>query len=151
MRVFRISRRKYADDLSGEGARLYGGRWNNKNVPCLYTSESRALAMVEYSVNVHLDDIPRALCLITYEIDEKKIKEIKESDLPGNWRSNPIPKQTQDFGSSLLASGKYEIIRIPSVIIPQEFNFLINPVHHIGKVKVLASDDFAYDIRLKVF
>ncbi|MCO5286361.1 MAG: RES family NAD+ phosphorylase [Chitinophagaceae bacterium] len=149
MNVYRISRSRYAEDLTGEGARLFGGRWNSKNVPCIYASESRALAMVEYSVNVNMHDIPRALSLVTYEIDAKKVVEIDEEFLPGNWRNSPIPKQTQSFGSLLLSEKKYEIVRIPSVVIPEEFNFLINPNHHKGKIKIVSITDFLYDIRLK--
>lgn len=150
MLVYRISRSRYANDLSGEGARLFGGRWNNKNVPCLYTSESRALALVEYSVNVNIHDIPRALSLITYEIDTRKVKQIKEADLPGKWRMHPVPKETQTFGSYLLTEKKYEVVKIPSVVIPEEFNYLINPAFFKGEIKIVSVKDFIYDVRLKI-
>ena len=61
MLVYRIGRTKRAGDLTGEGSRLNGGRWNHKLTPCIYTSESRALALLEYTVNVNIDEIPRAL------------------------------------------------------------------------------------------
>lgn len=73
MIVYRIGRTKYAEDLTGEGARLNGGRWNHRLTACLYTSESRALAVLEYTVNVNIDDIPRALSISTVEIPEKNI------------------------------------------------------------------------------
>ncbi|MGI8637275.1 MAG: RES family NAD+ phosphorylase, partial [Segetibacter sp.] len=73
MIVYRIGRLKYSKDLSGEGAKLNGGRWNHKLTPCLYTSASRSLAILEYTVNVNIDDIPRALSMTTLEIPDKKI------------------------------------------------------------------------------
>ena len=63
MVVYRLGGTKYATDLTGEGARLFGGRWNNEGTPCIYTSQSRALAILEYTVNINIDDIPRALSI----------------------------------------------------------------------------------------
>ncbi len=150
MLVYRITRRKYANDITGEGARLFGGRWNNKLVNCLYTSESRALAILEYTANISIDDIPRALCIVTFEIDDKVSFEAKESTLPGNWKSLFVPKETQDFGSNLLLNPAIQVIRIPSTIVPDEFNYLISPLHYKGKLKIHSIKDFVYDIRLKV-
>lgn len=149
MFVYRIARRKYAADTSGEGARLFGGRWNNKLVNCLYTSECRALAVLEYTVNINIDDIPRALCIVTFEIDEKVIHTLKESSLPGNWKSLHVPKETQNFGSALLLNPQIQVIKIPSIIVPGEFNYLISPLHYKGKIKVHGIQDFVYDVRLK--
>lgn len=150
MFVYRISSRKYAEDITGEGARLFGGRWNNKLVPCLYTSESRALAVLEYTVNIGIDEIPRALCIITYYIDEKVVFHVSTSDLPGNWKQSPVPKQTQNFGSALLLNSEIQVISIPSVVIPDEFNFLISPMNYKGKLKVHSIEDYVYDIRVKL-
>lgn len=149
MFVYRVARRKYATDTSGEGARLFGGRWNNKLVNCLYTSESRALAILEYTANISIDDIPRALCIVTFEIDERVVFEAKESTLPGNWKNPFVPRETQNFGSALLLNPKIQVIRIPSTIVPDEFNYLISPLHYKGKLKIHAVQDYAYDVRLK--
>ena len=75
MIVYRIGSTKYANDLTGEGARLNGGRWNHKLTPCVYTSESRSLAILEYTVNVNVYDIPRALSMASIEIPETSILE----------------------------------------------------------------------------
>lgn len=149
MKVYRISRTKYADDLTGTGARMFGGRWNQKLIPCIYTSESRALALLEYTVNISIDEIPRALSVISFDIDEKNIFEVEESELPGNWKRWPAPKQCQEFGSSLLLNPKISVIKIPSTIIPDEFNYLINPTSYQCKIKILSIRDFVYDIRIK--
>ena len=151
MVVYRVGKTKYANDLKGEGARLFGGRWNNKMVGCLYTSESRALAVLEYTVNVNIDDIPRALSITVIEVPDGPIKILSEADLPGDWKLSPAPSSTKDFGSKLLLTAAEPVIRIPSSVIPGEFNFLLNPLHaDSSKFKILEVKDFVYDVRIKV-
>ena len=148
MLVFRLARTKWSDDLSGEGARLHGGRWNHTGTPCIYASESRALALLEYTVNVGIDEIPRALSMITLEIPDKKIFVPDISQLPGNWRDSPAPASTRDLGTELLRS--QFIIQLPSAVLPQENNFIINPLHKdIQLVKIISKEDFVYDVRIK--
>ena len=150
MRVYRIGRTRFANDLTGEGARLFGGRWNNKSIPCLYTSESRALALLEYTVNVNVEEIPRGLSITTFEIPDKGISIISEESLPGNWKSSPAPTSAKDLGSQFLASLSNPVFKIPSSIIPAEYNFVLNPLHVASKnFKIVAIDDFIYDIRIK--
>jgi RES domain-containing protein len=151
MIVYRIGRTKYANDLKGEGARLFGARWNNKMIGCLYTSESRALALLEYTVNVNIDDIPRALSITAIEIPDKPIRVVNEADLPGNWKKYPAPYSTKDFGSKLLLAAEDPVIQIPSTIIPNEFNYLLNPIHpNSTHFKIIEISDFTYDVRIKV-
>lgn len=150
MIVYRIGKTKYANDLTGEGARLNGGRWNHKLCPCLYTSESRSLAVLEYTVNVNIDDIPRALSMATLDIPDKNILQLQIAQLPGDWRASPAPASTKDFGTELLKKAEYPIIRIPSAIIPDEYNYLLNPFHRESiKFSVVDIHDFIYDIRIK--
>lgn len=148
MLVYRISQTQFAKDITGEGASLFGGRWNQPMVSCLYTSESRALALLEYSVNVNIYEIKRALSFITYEIDDKKIHNVEIAELPGNWKDAILPKQTQEFGTTLLIEQKIPIIKIPSVVISAEFNYLINPLYY-PNLKIVEISDYAYDIRVK--
>lgn len=147
MIVYRLCRAKWADDLSGEGSRLFGGRWNHKMTPCIYTSESRALAILEYTVNIQLDEIPRALKMISIEIPDQKFNSISVNQLPGNWRDFPSPFSTKDFGTALLKSNQYPVIQIPSTIIPEEKNYILNPINPL--FKIVAVKDFIYDIRIK--
>lgn len=149
MKVYRVSKTKYANDLSGEGSRLFGGRWNEKMAPCIYTSESRALAILEYSVNVHIDEIPRALSLITLEIWNEGVYEAEEAKLPGNWKSPSATFETKRFGTNLLKNSEISTIKIPSTVVPEEFNYILNPIHFKGKIKIVEIRDFIYDIRLK--
>jgi len=149
MLVYRISQTKYAEDLTGEGARLFGGRWNRPMTPCLYSSESRALAMLEYSVNVSVYEIRRALSFITLEINEKRIHEVKIHELPGNWTDSIISQHTQDFGDYMLRVKKLEIVKIPSVVIHDEYNYLINPLY-CKEIKIVEIKDYSYDLRVKM-
>lgn len=151
MIVYRLSKTKYANDLTGEGARLNGGRWNDKSIPCIYTSESRALALLEYTVNVNIDEISRALSFVTIEIPGKNIFELNEAMLPGNWKHSPAPSSTRQFGAALLNAAKAAVIKIPSVVIPKEFNYILNPKHPDSKnFKISDIEDFVYDVRIKL-
>jgi RES domain-containing protein len=150
MIVYRISSTRYAKDLSGEGARLYGGRWNHRLTACVYTSQSRALAVLEYTVNISEDDIPRALSIVALHIPDDTILEITESMLPGNWKESPVPASARDFGTRILKAMRHPVIKIPSAIIPQECNFILNPCHPGSTTFAIADiHDFVYDIRIK--
>jgi RES domain-containing protein len=149
MLVYRIGNAMYAGDLTGEGAKIHGGRWNHITVPCLYTSGSRALTVLEYSVNVNISKILRALAVTTIEIQDATIMEMQVADLPGNWRESPAPSSTKDFGSALLIAA-FPVIKIPSTIIPEEYNYILNPHHRDSKkFRIKETKDFIYDVRIK--
>lgn len=148
MKVYRISKTLYAHDLEGTGSKLYGGRWNAVGTPCIYTSESRALAVLEYAVNVNIDMIPRRLSLCVFEIDEKKIQSVQLKDLPGNWIATPASSSTMEFGSAILASG-CAVLKIPSIIVPEEFNYILNPLV-VNNFELLEVRDFIFDLRIKI-
>ena len=151
MLVYRISRAKYANDLSGVGARLFGGRWNHLSVPCVYTSESIALALLEFTVNTDINFLPDSLSVVTVQIPDKGIIEFESKDLPVNWNEIPAPMETKDFGTGLLSKFSALIIKIPSVVIPYEFNFILNPPHKDSKdFKIVRVSDFKYDKRIRV-
>lgn len=148
MLVYRVSKTQYAHDLNGTGAKLFGGRWNHIDTPCIYTSASRSLAVLEYSVNINVDFIPRALSICVFEIDENSIKEIKSKKLPGDWQEIPAPYSTKDFGTKLLKKG-IPIIKIPSIVIKEEFNYILNPIGINKDFKLVEVKDFVYDLRVK--
>ncbi len=150
MKLYRIGRTRYAKDLTGEGARLHGGRWNHTLSSCIYTSESRALAVLEFTVNVNIDDIPRALSVTTYETGDAEIFSVKIADLPGDWLSFPAPSSTKTFGSLLLSKAEFPVIKIPSAVVAEEWNYMLNPLHpDFRKIKIVSLKDFVYDIRIK--
>jgi RES domain-containing protein len=151
MIVYRIGRTKYANDLTGEGSRLNGGRWNHKLTACVYTSESRALALLEYTVNVNIDAIPRALSFAAVEIPDDNILQLNIANLPGDWSAAPAPASTKHFGTALLKQAGYAVIKVPSAVIPDEYNYLLNPLSKEStKFKVVEVRDFVYDIRIKM-
>ena len=116
----------------------------------MYTAESRALAILEYSVNVNAEDIPRALSIARFEIPTDNMVDVSIADLPGDWMQHPASSSTKNWGTALLKKAQTLVIKIPSVIIPQEYNYLINPAHNgIGKVKFIDSIDYPYDLRIK--
>ncbi|MEO6188206.1 MAG: RES family NAD+ phosphorylase [Ginsengibacter sp.] len=150
MIVYRIGITKFSAEITGEGARLNGGRWNHKLTPCIYTSESRSLALLEYTVNVSIDEIPRALSFTMFEIPDAAIRELKESELPGNWKDIPAPSSTKDLGTAVLKEAKALVLKIPSIVISEEFNYILNPSHaDCKKFKILFIQDFVFDVRIK--
>jgi len=151
MLVYRVCRTKYARDLTGEGSRLKGGRWNHKKTPCIYTSASRSLAILEYTVNVNIDEIPRALSIITINIPDDSVYYPSLSKIPGDWKDIPTPSSTKDFGTGLLIKNDFAVIQLPSVIIPQEFNYILNCLHPLSaQFKIQEVADFIYDTRIKL-
>lgn len=150
MIVYRLGKTRHANDLTGEGARLHGGRWNHKLTPCLYTAETRALALLEYSVNVNVDDIPRALSMTAIEVPDSSIDAFTEAQLPGDWKNAPAPASTRDFGTNWLRAASGLVMKIPSTVIPEEWNYLINPLHPGSKdCRIVEIKDFIYDVRIK--
>jgi RES domain-containing protein len=149
MNVYRISKTRWAEDLSGKGARLHGGRWNHVGTPCLYAAESRALAILEYTVNVNADDIPSGLSLITIRIPEKYLT-VRKADLPVDWDEVPAPPSTRDFGTNLFSKRSQGIFMLPSVVVPQESILIINPLHEDAmSCKLISVEAFSFDDRIR--
>jgi len=149
MEVYRISKCEFIDDLSGTGAALYGGRWNSKGSYILYTAATPSLALLE-SV-VHISNIPvAAYCMITLEIPENNILEIERDDLPSNWQNHPPPSVLKKIGDQFLRENKRLSLKLPSAIMPEDFNYLLNPSHpDFKKVKVINRRTVPIDDRLK--
>ncbi len=150
MIVYRIARSKHIGDLSGEGARLHGGRWNHRGTAIIYTSASRSLAAVELLVHVSLSYAPADLKIAAIEIpDELAPEETDLSILPPNWRAFPPPLELADLGTSWAESGRSLLLRVPSAVVEHEYNILINPAHpDIARVALTGVEDFRLDRRL---
>lgn len=149
MRVFRLSKKKYANILSGKGASKSGNRWNSKGTEIIYTSESRALAMAEVAVHLTLGTLPSDFAMIEIEIpDSIKIKEIKPKGLPDNWNNHPPNRSTQKIGDEFIDSDEC-LFKVPSAVVPGDCNILINP-HHLDfkKIKIISIVDFPFDKRM---
>jgi len=130
MTVYRISKtEERGHDLSGTGAFKAGGRWNNVGVFALYTSENQALAMLEILVHVEESELPANLYIATIEIDDNApVYNLPDSELPPDWRI-PDNIQLKNTGDKILNEKKYLAFKAKSAVIPEEFNFILNPLH----------------------
>ena len=151
LHVWRIFQRRHAAiALTGEGARLYGGRWNSKGKSVIYTSQSAALAALE--MLVHLQS-PRPLAsylLVRLSFDDSLIEKLDAKRLPKNWRSYPAPRKLQLLGDRWLASQSSAVLQVPSAIVEAEHNFLLNPAHpDFSAVRRGRPKPFQFDPRLK--
>ncbi|MCB9227427.1 MAG: RES family NAD+ phosphorylase [Chitinophagales bacterium] len=152
MEVYRITKTKYAKSINGFGAEKFGGRWNSKGVAMLYTSQSRALAMTEVAVHLSYGIMPKDFSLVTIEIpNNTMIEELKIEDLPKNWDNIPHNGNTQLIGDDFVSEQEYLALKVPSVIVKGDFNFLINPLHKdFDKIKIKNIEPFLFDNRLFV-
>lgn len=150
MLVYRIAKRKYINDLSGEGARLYGGRWNKRGTGIVYTSENRSLATVEYLVHLPMTLIPRDLCIATIEVPAAFLcHPIEGEDLPDNWATYPAPLRLSEIIENILLNGTILCIKVPSAVVEGEHNILINPRHSgFHEVRIREIRGFHIDERL---
>lgn len=154
MVVYRIEREKYLETtLLGIGASMTKGyRWNSLNTKMVYTAESRALAILEVSVHLDLnEDLPTdRFCVEIFIPDEIFIYEVNENDLPSDWNAKPPTTTTQIIGDDFVFSNEAAVLKVPSSIVPQEFNYLINPNHaDFKKIKVVKAYKMSFDSRLK--
>ena len=150
MHVYRITKTLYSQDLSGTGARLHGGRWNPKGISVVYIAESRALATVEYLVHVPISLMPRDLRMVTLYIpDWITPKTIAISDLPANWRDYPAPPELAELGTQWTRAQETLLLRVPSAVVEQEWNVLLNPLHpDMPHVTMPQVEPYQFDSRL---
>jgi RES domain-containing protein len=128
MKVYRISKCDFISDLRGTGAARYPGRWHSKGTYILYTAASPSLALLE-SV-VHISNIAVAsYCMVCLSVPEEKIKSIASSELPANWFVNPPADILRSIGDEFIRENKFLALKIPSAIMPEEHNYLLNPGH----------------------
>ena len=147
MIVYRLSKGQYANDLSGKGAELVGGRWNSRGNAMLYTSQSIALCVTEIAVHVPLGILPKDYQLIHIEIPDEDLLEMKR--LPKDWQTFPHSNSTQMIGDKFLKEQKFLVLKVPSATVQGEFNFLINTRHeNFNPIKIVKIEDFNFDERL---
>ncbi len=148
MIVFRIAACNYISDLSGRGASLHGGRWNSVGVRLLYTAGAASLAMLECLVHFG-GRIVGDYCQLALEVPEHSILQIDEVRLPINWRESPPPDVLQAYGRQFVEEGDFLLLKVPSVLVPDEYNYLINPAHpDFKQVRVLIRSAIRFDERL---
>jgi RES domain-containing protein len=148
MLVYRLTKAKYADDLNGIGAAMSGGRWNKKGRAVVYCSESPALSLLEIVVNIP-PMFQADLKLLTLEIPDQTIMDLEEDKLPENWFHYPAPRVLAEIAEEYYRRLEILAIKVPSAVIHQQYNILINPgSKHFPELKVKSLEPFIFDPRL---
>ena len=148
MTVYRICKAKYpAND--GEGARRAGGRWNHKGTAMLYCGATASLCALE--LLAHSAMLPADMIVVQARVPKSlSMQTVEESDLPPNWSSPTPSKKTQDLGTDWVRSRATAVLSVPSVIIPSERNYLLNPAHpDFARIRFFPPRPFRFDRRLK--
>lgn len=134
--------------FSGDGARLYGGRWNRKGVPLVYTAATQSLAMLEMLVQ----DEPLRARYVMIEARIPKgvqIHRVKVEDLPTDWRGIAAREKLRGIGTGWARKRSAAVLAVPSAVIPAETNYLLNPLHpDFRRIRVGKPERFETDLRL---
>ncbi|HET8828300.1 MAG TPA: RES family NAD+ phosphorylase [Pelobium sp.] len=148
MELYRLGACNFSENLSGEGAKIYGGRWNSEGVPAVYFASSRALAVLEVLVHLPTGLLPNNFCMARFKVDDN-FTEFKSDELPDKWEIYPFLKQTQLMGNQFFKRNESLLLKVPSAIVSGEFNYVANPLHSdIKKIKFLDKVKFSFDDRL---
>lgn len=149
--AFRIVKAAFtAAAFDGEGARQFGGRWNSPGVAMVYTSATQSLAMLEMLVHLQSRQVIDSYVVIPIEFDEGLVKAVDERKLPADWRSSPAPPSLLQIGNDWATSNASAVMRVPSVIVPRESNYLLNPNHpDFAKLNIGKAEPLTLDSRLK--
>jgi RES domain-containing protein len=147
--AWRIVKEKYAASaFDGEGASRTGGRWNSRGTWLVYTSATQSLAALETLVHLNPPLLFRYVA-IPLHFDEKLVETLDPRTLPENWREEPAPPATRILGDDWVDESRSAILEVPSVVVPTESNYLLNPAHRdFRKIKIGNSVPFAFDPRL---
>jgi RES domain-containing protein len=138
-----------ATAFDGAGARLYGGRWNSPGIAVVYASEHQSLATLEVRVHIDRTAMRRPYKCFKFGFDDRLMEVFPRSRLPKEWRQEPPPPSIQQIGDAWIKSGATVILAVPSVVIPNEMNFLINPNHpDFLKIHIEKPTGFTFDLRL---
>lgn len=150
IRAWRIVKAKHAATaFSGDGARRYGGRWSSPGIPVVYVAGSASLAILEMLVHLQSQDLLKRYVMFETSFDDALVKKIDAARLPKAWRQSPPTEQVQQVGDAWVADGNTAILRVPSAIVPTEWNYLLNPAHaDFGKIAIGPKQQVQFDPRL---
>lgn len=149
MILFRLTTGKYANDISGTGAKINGGRWNPVGLAGSYTVQYISLAILEILVRAEKTTSPESYTLTTIEIPDNGIYQVQLKKLKINWQTDL--KYTQKIGEDFLSKNQSLCLQVPSAIVAQESNFLLNPLHSdFKKVKIITTELLELDKRLTI-
>ena len=139
-----------ADAFTGWGAKEYGGRWNHEGTPLVYTAGTQALAALELFVHIQNEYAAIDLVIIPVRIPGGlKIKKVSRAKLSKGWDSHPPSDVSMEVGTKWAGSAASAVLRVPSVLVPDEHNYLLNPLHpDFAKLKIGAPKPFQFDHRM---
>lgn len=145
---YRIVKEKYVDTaFDGEGARLYGGRWNSKGISAIYTSDSLALCSLEIFVHLPSYTLLTNYVYMTVAFDSKLVTEVP---IISGWDERPISKTSQKIGDKWVKESRSSILKVPSVLMPDGCNYLINIKHiDFNQIKIGKPQPLTFDPRFK--
>jgi len=149
MNVFRLIKAQYSPDWGGKGAERIGRRWNSKGIPMIYSSSSRALCTAEVAVHLPLGNVPEGFEMMTILIPEDIIiTDTPENDLPPGWKNFPHVTITQKIGDQFVIHNKFLVMKVPSAVVPGDFNYLINPRHpDFVRIEITKKEPYEFDER----
>ena len=152
MELYRIAQELYADDLSGNGARLFGSRWNSEGNYAIYAASSRSLALLETLAHTPArmlnEKVYLLITIFAPDIVTPQVIDVKK--LSAGWDAPDIRAFTQKTGDKFLLAKKNLMLAVPSVLMPEENNFVLNPLHaDIKKVKIVNRRRISFDKRVE--
>ena len=143
-----VKRRHSTTAFDGEGAWLYGGRWNSRGTRVVYTSATLSLAALESLVHLN-PPIAFKFVAIPVEFDEALLEVVRLSGLPPDWAVEPPTPSSMRIGDQWVSQARSAVLEVPSVVIPTESNFILNPAHaDFSRVQIGKPVPFSFDSRL---
>ncbi len=140
-----------ATAFDGDAAARLPGRWNGLGTPVIYTAQSRSLAILELVVNLHRVERRRLPACVLFEVRfaDRLVETVSDADLPDDWTARPIPRSTRALGDAWAAAASSAVLRLPSVVVYGEFNYLLNPLHpDFREIGIGAPEILRWDPRL---
>ena len=152
IRAWRIVEARRAEQaFDGEGARLFGGRWNHVGTAVVYTASARSLAMLELLAHANPQYLAKPFMVIPVDFDEDQVELVGGYTLPDGWNAHPARNVTKDMGSRWAASKRSLALAVPSALVPQERNYLLNPRHpEFADVAIGAAEHLHIDERFRI-
>jgi RES domain-containing protein len=150
IKAWRITKTKHAATaFTGGGAKTYGGRWNSAGTAVVYAAGSTSLAILEMLVHLQAQELMRRYAIFEVSFDEALMTSVDPATLPKSWRRFPSPASVQQLGDDWVAEAASAVLRLPSVIVPSEWNYLLNPAHpDFAKITIGPKQQIKFDPRL---
>ncbi len=148
--AWRITKTKHADTaFTGDGARLNGGRWNSPGIAVVYAAQNISLAMLEMLVHFPSTDLLRSYSLFEVVFDDELVSAVDVRALPSNWTVAPPLLAIQQIGNQWAVDQRSAVLRVPSAIVPHEWNYILNPFHpDFASIKIGNAQPITFDKRL---